>query len=300
MAGHVHLIENQKTAKKPFMLSLRDHEYLQAMLDHRGLTVEQLTRLLYKPGSLTYVRVNAKELADQKYLTRIHFPTVSTGASPFVYSLGTRGLRYLSDCDSDVEGYRPLKAENYFTLKHLLAVNDFAIAARLLPRLDANVELVSWQHDWQLQHSPVTAAIHNANISSVPDLFLDFTVLAGSKKKAFSCPIWVEVDRGSECGIKFKNKVQAIIQLVTAKAHEKRFGVTSITVAFATTGTVKRRDVMRQHIKAVLSELGNISLADLFLFASLPQELEPKELFLSPIWYTPTSDTPLSLLDLSD
>src|SRR5438132_763327 len=82
---------------------------------------------------------NAKELADQKYLSRIHFPTVSTGASPFVYSLGIRGLRYLSECDGDIDGYRPLKSENYFILKHLLSVNDFAISARLLPRVTHDV-----------------------------------------------------------------------------------------------------------------------------------------------------------------
>ena len=107
MAGHVQHIEKTNNGKKPFVLSLQRHNYLQAILAHRGLTAEQLTRLLYKPGSLTYVRVIAKELADQKYLTRIHFPTVSTGSSPFVYSLGIRGLRYLSECESDIERYRP-------------------------------------------------------------------------------------------------------------------------------------------------------------------------------------------------
>jgi len=88
--------------------------------------------------------------------------------------------------------------------------------------------------------------------------------------------------------------------LVTEQAHEKRFGVQNITVAFATPGTIKRRDLMRQHIKTVLTALGKLRYADLFLFASLPQELDPREIFLSPMWYTPTSDTPLSLLDLSD
>ncbi len=300
MAGQVQLIEKPKNGKKPFVLSLRDHDYLQAIKQHRGLTVEQMTRLLYKPGSLTYVRVNAKELAQEKYLSRIHFPTVSTGASPFVYSLGIRGLRYLAECDSDIEGYRPLKSENYFILKHLLSVNDFAIAARLLPRLTHDVELVSWLHDWQLQHEPVSATINNTDVSSVPDLWLDFTVRAGSQKKPFAMPIWVEIDRGTEWGKRFKDKLTALVLLVTEKAHEKRFGVQNITVAFATPRSIKRRDLMRQHIKTVLEELGKLRFAELFLFASLPQELDPREIFLSPMWYMPAKDTPLSLLDLSD
>ncbi len=300
MAGQLHLIEKPKNGKKPFVLSLRDHHYLQAIFAHRGLTVEQLTRLLYKPGSLTYVRVKAKELVQEKYLSRLHFPTVSPGASPFVYTLGTRGLRYLAEADGDVEGFRPLHAENYFILKHLLAVNDFAISAQLLPRVDADVILTSWLHDWQLQHEPVTAKINNTNVSSVPDLLLDFTVHAGIQKKPFAMPIWVEIDKGTEWGKKFKDKLHAIIQLVTSNAPEKRFGVQSVTVAFATLGTAKRRDLMRQHIKSVLEEMGKLRYADLFLFASLPQELDPKQVFLSPMWYTPTSDTPLSLLDLSD
>jgi len=185
-------------------------------------------------------------------------------------------------------------------LKHLLSVNDFAIAARLLPRLDSDVTLTSWLHDWQLQHEPVTATINNTNVSSVPDLWLDFTVRAGSQKKPFAMPIWVELDRGTEWGKRFQDKLTAIVLLVTEQAHEKRFGVQNITVAFATPGTIKRRDLMRQHIKTVLTALGKLRYADLFLFASLPQELDPREIFLSPMWYTPTSDTPLSLLDLSD
>jgi hypothetical protein len=41
-------------------------------------------------------------------------------------------------------------------------------------------------------------------------------------------------------------------------------------------------------------------LADLFLFTSLPEtmdEIEPRQLFLDPVWYTPfDDDNPVSLL----
>ena len=302
MAGQVQLLEKQKNhnRKKPFVLSLRQSDYLQAVFSHRALTVEQLTRLLYKPGSLTFVRSNAKALTQEKYLSRMHFPTVSTGASPFVYSLGVRGVRFLSECEEDVSGYRPLHAENYYILKHLQNVNDFAISARILSRLTPDVTLTSWLHDWQLQHEPVTATINNTQVTSIPDLWLDFTVRAGSQKKPCSMPVWVEIDMGSAWGKRLKDKVTHIILLVTERAHETRFTVQNITVAFATPGTIKRRDLIRSHIKTVLEELGKLAFTDVFLCASLPQEIDPKQLFLSPLWFTPTSDRPLSLLDLSD
>src|SRR5437588_12449955 len=97
MAEQVHLVGKSKKLHKPLLISLKDHHILTAVLEHRGLTVEQVTKLFYKSGSLTYVRVKLMELAEQKYLSRFHFPTISTGASPYVYTLGTRGIRYLSD-----------------------------------------------------------------------------------------------------------------------------------------------------------------------------------------------------------
>jgi hypothetical protein len=300
MAGHVQLIEKPRNnRKKPFVITPRYEEIIHAILLHRGLTAEQVRKLFYG-RSLSFVQTIMLELVEQKYLCRTLFPHVKPGTSSYVYSLGTRAIPYLISRDLYIEGFKPVKSGNYYTLLHLLQLNDFAISARLLPRVSSDVVLTSWLHEWQLKQRPVSAEVNNTQVSSVPDLWFDFTVRAGSQKKPCQMPVWVEIDMGTEWGQKFKNKLCDIVLLVTDLAHEKRFGVQNITVAFATSGTAKRRDLMRQHMKAVLQELDRLNYADVFLCASLKQELEPEQVFLSPIWYTPINDTPLSLLDLSD
>jgi hypothetical protein len=300
LRNYVQIDEPTRSRQTKLIITPKHEQIFSAILKHRGLTVEQVTSLFYKPGSLTYVRVNLKELVDNKYLKRMYFPTPGAGASPFVYSLNNRGIHYLVQRDLYLDGYKPIASGNYYFLLHLLMLNDFAISASLLPRLNLDITLSSWLHEWQLKQLPVSAKVNNTEVSSVPDLWFDFTVRAGSQKKPYQMPLWVEIDMGTEWGKKFKDKLTDIVHLVTEQAYEQRFGVKQVTVAFATPGTIKRRDLMRQHIKTVLEELGKLRFADLFLFASLPQGLDPKTVFLSPIWYTPTSDTPLSLLDLSD
>lgn len=291
---------DKPTKKKQLIITPRDEEILFAIMQYRGLTVDQVTRLFFKPGSLTYVRVKLMELTEHKYLSRFHLPTVSTGASPFVYTLGSRGVRFFSGNGIDLNGFKPLQAPNYYFLNHLLSLNDFLISASLLPRFTADVKLTDSLHEWRLKQMPMTTTIANEEIAVVPDGWLDFTVLAGSAKKPYRMPIWVEMDMGTEWGKKFKDKLRDIVLLVTTGAYQDRFGVQHVTVAFATPGTEKRRDLMRSHIKSMLIELGKLAYAELFLFASMPELTDPNHLFLSPIWFTSVGDTPLALLDMSD
>src|SRR5579859_7952249 len=180
----VSISKHNRIQKKPLYISKRYEEIMRAILLHRALTAEQVVRLFFKSGSLTYVRHHLFELAhkDNKYLSRVLLPHVKPGSSPYLYSLGTRGISYLSDRDMYIPGYKAFTSANYNIDQHFLTINDFAIAARLLPTLTPDVTLTSFLHEWQLKKHPVTALIDNKEISREPDLWLDFQVLAGSKK----------------------------------------------------------------------------------------------------------------------
>jgi hypothetical protein len=57
---------------------------------------------------------------------------------------------------------------------------------------------------------------------------------------------------------------------------------------------------MREWTRKELAVTNEQKLADIFLFTSLPEkmeEIEPKQLFLDPVWYVPSDDeNPVSLL----
>lgn len=301
---HASVSKDNRRQKHAFIFTPRDEALLRAVFDYRGLTAEHVTQLFYKPGSLTYVQTNLKILVEQKYLARFHYPTEHLGLSPYVYTPSSRGMHHLAAIGVPVAGFKPLKEKgketSYYFTQHLLSLNDFVIAASLVPRFSPDVTLQTMYHEWQLKQQPITATIGRDTVSLVPDAWLDFKVLAGSQKKPYQMPVWLEMDMGTEWGKRFKDKLRGIILLVTNGIYQERFGVNNVTVAFATPGSEKRRDLMRTHIKTVLQELDALQFADLFLFATLPQNYDPQTVFLSPIWYTPTSEKPLTLLDLSD
>lgn len=295
--------DNRKQTKN-FRWQPRYERILRALFTYRGLTAEQITRLFYSSGSLTFVQTDLLALTQQKYIARFFYPTPSPATSPYVNTLGSRGKTYLTALGVDLAGYKPLKEKgketSYYFTQHLLSINDFLIAASLVGRISPDVSLQAMIHEWQLKQQPLSSTIGRDTLSVVPDAWLDFKVLAGSQKKPYQMPVWLEMDMGTEWGKRFKDKLRSIVLLVVNGVYQARFGVSNVTVAFATPENEKRRDLMRAHIKIVLEELDALRFADLFLFACLPQHYDPQTVFLSPIWYTPTSEKPLPLLDLSD
>ena len=71
-----------------------------------------------------------------------------------------------------------------------------------------------------------------------------------------------------------------------------------MTIAFATTKGAKRVAQLRDWTRRELAATAEPQwIADLFLFTALPGEIEPRQLFLDPVWYVPAEDTkPVSLL----
>src|SRR5436305_768297 len=114
---------------------------------------------------------------------------------------------------------------------------------------------------------------------------------------------------GSEFGKKMREKLTGILTIVRDLSYKELFTVEDITVAFVTLSD-KRRDLLRSYVKDRLQAMKLTSLDQLFLFASLPyetdektkaQRLDPRQAFLSPLWY-PADDSyaPVSLLELNN
>ena len=92
----------------------------------------------------------------------------------------------------------------------------------------------------------------------------------------------------------FRKRIRAYIVFLKSRAFKTLFGIDNITVAFVTTKDHNRVKQMREWTQkefALTNEPG--WLANLFLFTTLPEnigDVEPRQLFLDPVWYGPSED----------
>ncbi len=111
----------------------------------------------------------------------------------------------------------------------------------------------------------------------------------------------LELDRGTEDQKFFRRRIRAYIVFLRSRAFETVFGIKNITVAFATTDDHNRIRKMQEWTQRELAVTNEPSwLGQLFLFTALPENMsdsEPRQLFLDPVWYTPSDgQNPVSLL----
>jgi hypothetical protein len=260
---------------------------LKSLYTYYYLTAKQVCRLHYSPGSFTRVEKLLKELRDNQYLQWDFLPVKRRfGSSPAYYMLARRGVAYLRSLGFDVSllpypsEKRQLKS---LFIPHTITVNDFLIAASLLPRVAPDICLYDMRHELLMKRivkGPV-----------IPDGWLDFR--RGNEQICF----WLEVDRGTEDVKVFREKIRSQVTFSKTSYHEV-FHTPSITIVFATTAGDLRCKNMLTWTEQTLTEIHEAQEADLFRFGTIPEgPLDPAWLFFEPFWTAPFSDTPLPLLE---
>lgn len=277
-------------------LSGSDDQLLRAVYAYHFLTVDQVVRLFYRHGSLAYVRVRLKRLADEGYLQRLRLPQPTSGNPPWIYTLAQHGASYLkaSGCTEFVSFRDDAQQHSWLFLHHTLAVNDVLIAAALLTRVVPEVTLVDMRHERTLRHYPVKVAIDGGRetMTLVPDGWLDFHVRASTRVS-----VLLELDMGTIEQKAFKRKLRGLLAFL-AGPYQEAFGSASVSVAFATTAGAARAERIRVWIEQVLREQRSEQEAELFLVANLPTgELDPNVVFCLPYWRSPFSSSVVSLLE---
>jgi hypothetical protein len=247
------------------------------------LTAEQLCRIHYSPGSHTYVEARLKEMTEKKLLHRLSRSSMNF---PYVYMLGIRGIRYLRALGLDVLPLHPSEHTEKSTLflDHILTTNDVLIAAAQLPRLVPDIQVAEMKHDLTLRR--------DLKNSIVPDGWIDFRI----PEKTQVC-IWLEVDRGTMEQKRLRQKITALLRFINTD-YAGTFGTPSLTIAFATTAGQRRCDQLCEWIEKELLTSVQKERADLFCIAPLPDRaIEPKTLFVTPIWQVPFQTEPVSLIE---
>ncbi len=298
--------EEQPGRKKPFVVTPVHDLLLHDLHTLQRATAEQLTRLNYKPGMLTTVKARLKYLADNRYVLPLSPPSIRL---PYMYALDRKGLNHLASQGVDVREYfRPSSeedsAKNFLFREHMLAISDILIQSLLFARSEQSYRISSMLHERVFKNNPIKATYERNSREEtrtiVPDAYLAFVYTRPDGKEE-TLPVMWELDRSTEDQKFFRRRIRAYIVFLKSRAFKTLFHIENITIAFATTKDHNRIRQMREWTQKELAATNEpLWLSQLFLFTSLPEnmaEIEPRQLFLDPVWYMPSDDeNPVSLL----
>lgn len=277
--------------KRPFRLSPTHDRLLRGSLTGpyglyqlHALTCEQLTRLHYSPKSEKFVQKRLRELCLHGYVQADAVPT-RRFKSPYYYTLGARGIRYLAEAGLDIsDAFRASKEtdKSWLFLEHALELNDVLISAALLQRQIPGITLTNIVHERTLKRKPYKTVWQGHQLALIPDGLIVFQV-PGQRR-----PFLLEHDRGTEEQHYFRRRIRAHITL---------YKEDHVPVVFTTFVGEGRREQMRQWTKSELTSTNEPkSIGMAFRFASFSQPLDPLDVWLGQHWYTPYDDPPQALL----
>ncbi len=255
------------------------------------VNAEQLCRLHYSPGSINAVKARLKTLVDEGYLQADAIPSKRL-RSPYYYTLGTKGMRYLEELGLERHpAWRSSKEveKGALFVEHTLELNDVLVSAALLHRADARFHLHGFLHERALRRQPYKTTWRQGGQSQsftiIPDAFLDLRLRLPSGRYR-RWPLLLEHDRGTEGQQHFKQRIRAYITLLKSEAYRELFSVQVISVVFTTFLGDERVEEMRMWTRQELEATNeSVEIGTLFFFSTLPRPISSAETWLGPVWY---------------
>jgi hypothetical protein len=293
---------------KGMLLNSTDEKIISMMYTFRFGGALDTTHYLFSPNSLTYARSRLSSLAAAKYLYRFRLPSAKTGGTELIYTLGSRGRDFVSvELGLPVDWYfRPayLKHLSYGQVQHNLLLTRFCVAAHSFCRKQTNFRLVEMRLCYELARK--TANVEEARggttqkLKVVPDAYLVFERLRNSVHERFM-PLWIEVDRGTEQGGRFREHLRSRIDFIKSGGYRELFHTNAVVIAYVTIGDrpeygETRRKAMCRWTMEVLTNLHLQNWSHLFHYTSVKcRELYSTPIFSEPVWYRPDSPTPVPI-----
>jgi hypothetical protein len=139
--------------RPPLNLTKRHTAILIALARFDYLTARQVTRLCYANGSYTYVTTQLKALVD----TGLAMTIGGRGTGlPLIYTLTGKGRSVASSLSGELPrrfwaAEAREKQTNTYFMRHLLAVNDVLISARLLSQTHPDITLTRMYREPELR-----------------------------------------------------------------------------------------------------------------------------------------------------
>jgi protein involved in plasmid replication-relaxation len=286
----------------PTKLSKGCQKILLALALFGYLTVEQLTRVCFSPGSLSYVRALLKSLVDTGFAVALGGSAVHL---PLVYTLSRTGRQYAA-----VLGAAPHprfrqaeeqdKSHNPYFLKHTIAVTDVLIAAKLLSERVPAIQLSRLYTERQLKRK-IYVPLSDKPVCLEPDAAALFRVTETwlDPPETYENFFHIEVYRTHLREKRFKHKINTYAAYAASPRHTALFHTPALAIAVFCADD-HLAESLKQWTAEVLQEGQQVELAERFFFTSRnPATASPEELFLSPVWEQPLSSakTPLLVLE---
>jgi hypothetical protein len=267
------------------------------------LTAEQLTRLLYAKGSLTYVKATVKSLVDAGLAETVGGRGTTL---PLIYRLTGDGRSLASTVLERPLGkrFRPSeereKANNLSFIRHTLAVNEVLIAARLVSQ--PGIQLSRMFREQELKRTIYVelpaGTLHtrsgNRTICIEPDAGVEFTI-----QETWQGFFFIEVYRNlPPVAWRYKQKIIGYVTYAETGQHEALFHTPALSIAvFA--ATKEMAATLKQWTEEALQSVERQQDGEWFFFCSLDvAKTSPSELFLSPVWEQAFRNTKTPLLVL--
>jgi hypothetical protein len=275
-----------------------EHDILVQIGRFGYLSAEQVNTLLYSHGSIQGTRARLQKLFQQGYLNRRGLSKrMGKGAALALHSLDYPGYHYLRKLGLAPEGrFRVEPVEDFF-LRHTLAANQLVVLSHALARHLPSVELCRFQSERELKQHPVYVNCGRERVGVVPDGWVEFRLSPADSEEGYQVPILWELDRATTQRLAFQRKIAALSSYIQGP-YQEEFATETVTIAIAVAvGGQRRLSDTLSCTEATLTQLATQELAPWFLFSSFdPQQLDPMTLFAEPIWVSPFSQEPQSLL----
>jgi hypothetical protein len=278
-------------------------DILTVLFEFECLTAAQVTRLLYVKGSLTYVKAQLKALVD----ANLAFTIGGRGTNlPLIYTLTGKGRIYASTLTGQQpKRFRPKEAGekqmNTYFMRHLLAVNDVLIAARLLSETRPAIVLTRMYREPELRRRIYVDIPPKMCIE--PDASAQFLVTQRGQERpeTWEAFFHIEVYRTMPpVKERFKHKIQGYVRYDDTGQHEVLFAPPVLSVAVIAQ-TPQMAPILKYWTEEALTEIGRPAEGDWFFLCSLDTATaSPEDLFLSPMWETAFSTTKTPLLVLEE
>ena len=283
---------------------------LLALARYHRLTAVQLTRLLYRPTSLTTVQARLKRMTDAGLLGR-DFPhgPQRAGGAPWIYYLERKGNAFVEELGIEMPRFRPEEGRHGFLFyEHTLLLNDILIHIDLLSQQVGPVEIDTLWHERWLKQRPLVVEVamkgpkgereRFETVKLIPDAIVDLHV--HDETNPYRMNLAIEADRATEDQRKWRRKIGAYLAAMQG-SYQEAFGTRSLKVAVATTGGDLRVQQLRRWTETELRDRGADGIGQLFAIAAVPaqwEEVEPADFLMGSRWHHPFGQRPLPLVTL--
>jgi Replication-relaxation len=302
---------SSERAVNPTRIGKPETRLLCALARYHRLTALQITRLLYRPTSLTTVQSRLKRMTDQGLLGR-DFPhgAQRAGSAPWIYFLERKGIAVVAELGIDLPRYRREEGiKGFLFYDHTLLVNDILITFDLLVRDHAQIQLETFLHERALKLRPLQVEINvpesgggerPLKVRLIPDAFVELRVQ--DPHEPYRLNLAFEADRDSEDQTKWRRKIRSYLAALEG-TYQQQFGARSLTVAVITTGGDERVHQLVRWSENELRTRGKQDLSHLFQISTAPaswEQCDPAAFAGDARWWRPFDPTPAPLLTVGE